>query len=114
MASAWPPLRTTLLSQVFQPPAAMRMRRTPEGAARVTGAGPLSTPSTLTCAPCGTAVTVSLPHAGCRRTCRSRRAQADSALPRGHAEDTGREARGDAVDTHRRHDACGVDLQLPG
>src|SRR5437016_4226451 len=49
-ASVWPPLSTTLLSQVFQPLAAMRMRRTPEGAATDTGAAPLSTPSMLTAA----------------------------------------------------------------
>src|SRR5207253_2915406 len=75
-ASRWPPLSTTLLSQLFQPPAAMRMRRTPEGAAMLTGAAPLSTPSTLTCAPCGTAVTVRVPHALCRRTRSSWRAPA--------------------------------------
>ena len=42
----------------------------------------------------------------------ARRAQADGALACGHADHTGSQSRGDAVDADRGHDSRGVDLQL--
>src|SRR6059058_893552 len=42
----------------------------------------------------------------------ARRAQADGTVARGHADHTGSQSRGDAVDADRGHDSRGVDLQL--